>query len=111
MKGNKVLVIGTGISGIGSAKLLGKVGAVPVILDENKNIYEREILTKLEGYKGEKPEIIIGELPDDKIKEIVLVVPSPAVPMDSPIMTRLIDADIPVWSEIELAYNFKQKNP
>ena len=106
IRGNKVLVIGTGISGIGSAKLLGKVGAKTVIFDENKNIYEREIRTKLEGYKGDEPEIIIGELPDEKIKELVLVVPSPAVPMDSPIMTRLINAGIPVWSEIELAFNF-----
>ena len=106
LRGNKVLIIGTGISGIGSAKLLGKAGAVPVILDENTKVYEREVRTKLEGYSGEEPEIIIGQLPDEKIKEIVLVVPSPAVPMDSPIMLRLKDAGIPVWSEIELAYNF-----
>ncbi len=104
--GKKVLVIGTGISGIGSAKLLGKVGAIPVILDENTKVYEREIQTKLEGYKGDKPEIIIGELSDEKIKELSLVVPSPAVPMDSPIMLRLKEAGLPVWSEIELAFNF-----
>ncbi|MBE5842998.1 MAG: UDP-N-acetylmuramoyl-L-alanine--D-glutamate ligase [Butyrivibrio sp.] len=104
--GKKVLVIGTGISGIGSTMLLGKVGAIPVILDENENVYEREIRTKLEGYKGDTPEIIIGKLPDEKIKELSLVVPSPAVPMDSPIMLRLLDAGLPVWSEIELAYNF-----
>ena len=104
--GRKVLVIGTGISGIGSTKLLGRVGAIPVILEENKNVYEREIRTKLEGYKGDEPQIIIGELPEDVLKELVLVVPSPAVPMDSPIMTRLIGAGLPVWSEIELAFNF-----
>ncbi len=104
--GQKVLVIGTGISGIGSAKLLGKAHAIPVILDENTKVYEREIRTKLEGYKGENPEIIIGELSDEKLKEIALVVPSPAVPMDSPVMLRVKEAGIPVWSEIELAYNF-----
>ena len=61
LRGNKVLIIGTGISGIGSAKLLGKAGAVPVILDENTKVYEREVRTKLEGYSGEKPEITEGK--------------------------------------------------
>ncbi len=106
IRGSKVLVIGTGISGIGSAKLLGRVGAIPVILEENTKVYEREIKTKLEGYKGDKPEIIIGELSDEKIGELSLVVPSPAVPVDSPVMLRLKNAGLPVWSEIELAYNF-----
>ncbi len=106
LKGSKVLVIGTGISGIGSAKLLGKIGAKPVIFDENTKISESDIVSKLEEYKGDKPEIIIGELPEDKIKELTLVVPSPAVPMDSPLMLTLKKAGLPVWSEIELAFNF-----
>ena len=104
--GKKVLIIGAGISGIGSAKLLGKVKACPVILEQNTKVYEREIRTKLEGYKGDEPEIIIGDLPDEKLKELSLVVPSPAVPMDSPIMLKVKEAGLPVWSEIELAYNF-----
>ena len=33
LKGKKVLVFGSGISGIGAAELLGKVGALPVIYD------------------------------------------------------------------------------
>ncbi len=102
----KVLVIGTGISGIGSAKLLGKVKAIPVILEENTKVTEKDIEEKLKGYEGVKPEIIIGELPEITIKELSLVVPSPAVPMDSPIMLRLKEAGLPVWSEIELAFNF-----
>ena len=31
-----VLVVGCGISGIGSTKLLEKVGANPILFDENK---------------------------------------------------------------------------
>ena len=104
--GKKVLVIGTGISGIGSAKLLGKVGATPVIFDENTKVTEDAVRAKLEGYEGEAPEIIIGQLPDEKVKELVLVVPSPAVPLDSELMLRLKGEGLPVWSEIELAFNF-----
>ncbi len=102
----KVLVIGTGISGIGSAKLLGKVGAKPVIFDENTKVTADVVKAKLEGYEGETPEIIIGELPEETVKELVLVVPSPAVPLDSELMLRLKNAGLPVWSEIELAFNF-----
>lgn len=104
--GKNVLVIGTGISGIGSAKLLGKVGAKPVIFDENTKVTESLVTEKLEGYEGEKPEIIIGELSDEVIKKLSLVVPSPAVPLDSPLIMRLKDAGLPIWSEIELAFNF-----
>jgi UDP-N-acetylmuramoylalanine--D-glutamate ligase len=104
--GKKVLVIGTGISGIGSARLLGKVGAVPVIFDENTKVTESAVKEKLGDYEGAEPKIIIGELPDDVIKELVLVVPSPAVPLDSPLIMRLKDAGLSIWSEIELAFNF-----
>ncbi|MCR5343909.1 MAG: UDP-N-acetylmuramoyl-L-alanine--D-glutamate ligase [Butyrivibrio sp.] len=104
--GKKVLIIGTGISGIGSAKLLGKVGAEPVIFDENTKVTESAVKEKLEGYEGAQPRIIIGELSDEVIKELVLVVPSPAVPLDSPLIMRLKEAGLPIWSEIELAFNF-----
>lgn len=102
----KVLVIGTGISGIGSVRLLGKVGAKPVIFDENTKVTTETVKEKLGDYEGAEPEIIIGELADDVIKELVLVVPSPAVPLDSPLIMRLKEAGLPIWSEIELAFNF-----
>ena len=102
----KVLVIGTGISGIGSVRLLGKVGAKPVIFDENTKVTTETVKEKLGDYEGVEPEIIIGELADDVIKELVLVVPSPAVPLDSPLIMRLKEAGLPIWSEIELAFNF-----
>ena len=38
LSGKRVLVIGSGLSGIGSAHLLNLVGANPVILDENDKI-------------------------------------------------------------------------
>ena len=36
--GKKVLVVGCGISGIGSTELLEKVGASPVLFDENTKV-------------------------------------------------------------------------
>ena len=39
LQGKKVLVFGSGKSGIGASDLLAKVGAVPVIFD-GRNIYD-----------------------------------------------------------------------
>ncbi len=102
----KVLVIGSGLSGVGSVNLLNKVGAKPVVLEENKSLSEEDIRLKLHEEDRDKTEIIVGEISDAVLDELVLVVPSPAVPLDSPTVLRIKEKNIPIWSEIELAYNF-----
>ncbi len=102
----KVLVIGSGLSGVGSVNLLNKVGSKPVVLEENKSLSEEDIRLKLHEEDRDKTEIIVGEISDAVLDELVLVVPSPAVPLDSPTVLRIKEKNIPIWSEIELAYNF-----
>ena len=104
--GKKVLVIGTGLSGVGSVRLLHQVGAVPVMLEENTKVTREDIVKKLNEEDKENTEIIIGEISDEVLNELVLVVPSPAVPLDAPTVLRIKEKNIPIWSEIELAYNF-----
>ena len=104
--GKKVLVIGTGLSGVGSVRLLHQVGAVPVMLEENTKVTREDIVKKLNEEDKENTEIIIGEISDEVLDELVLVVPSPAVPLDAPTVLRIKEKNIPIWSEIELAYNF-----
>jgi len=106
IKGKKVLVIGTGLSGVGSVRLLHQVGAVPVMLEENTKVTKEDIVKKLNEEDKDCTEIIIGEISDDILNELVLVVPSPAVPLDAPTVMRIKEKNIPIWSEIELAYNF-----
>ncbi len=106
LKGKKVLVIGTGLSGVGSVNLLDKVGACPVMLEENTKVTEADIRNKLHEEDKDKVSIIVGEISDEVLDEISLVVPSPAVPLDSPTVLRIKAKNIPIWSEIELAYNF-----
>lgn len=105
LKDKKVLVIGTGLSGIGSAHLLCGAGAWPVLLDENEKVNEADVRTKLEQ-DADNVKIVIGKLPEDLADEIALVVPSPAVPLDTDTIMYFKNRNIPVWSEIELAYNF-----
>lgn len=100
--GKKVLVVGCGISGIGSAKLLEKVGAAPVLFDENEKVNVNAVKQKL----GEetKVRIVIGALSEETEKEVEMVVLSPGVPSDTVFANRFRERNIPVIGEIELAY-------
>lgn len=107
LKDKKVMVVGTGISGIGAVKLLNKVGAEVVLYDGNEHMTESEIQSKLEDSKAT---IMIGKLEQEVAKSIELLVISPGVPIDSEIVVMFQSAGIPVWGEIELAYNYDKGN-
>lgn len=98
----KVLVVGTGISGIGAAGLLVKMGACPVLFDSNDKLRREDILKRA----GNEPSLIVllGSVPDELKEEIGLVVVSPGVPSDSLFIDEFRQRGIPVWGEIELAY-------
>lgn len=49
LQGKKVLVFGSGKSGIGASDLLAKVGAVPVIYDGNADIDKEAVVHKTNG--------------------------------------------------------------
>ena len=102
LEGKKVLVFGSGISGIGAADLLAEVGAKPMIYDENINRTESEILNKVQ--KPEQVSVYIGKISEEEIQTLDLVVMSPGVPTDLPVVDAFKAAGIPVWGEIELAF-------
>ncbi len=103
LKDKKVMVVGTGISGIGAIDLLNKVGADCIIYDGNDKLSTEDVSKKLGSNKAQ---IIIGELPDNITKVVELLVISPGVPVDSPLVKMFEEAGVPVWGEIELAYNY-----
>lgn len=102
LSGKKVLVFGSGKSGIGAADLLGQVGACPLIYDGNAEIDKEAVLHKTEHVK--EMEIYAGELPGDVQKSLDLVVLSPGVPTDLPLVKSFYEQGLPVWGEVELAY-------
>ncbi|MCR5403997.1 MAG: UDP-N-acetylmuramoyl-L-alanine--D-glutamate ligase [Butyrivibrio sp.] len=108
IKGKRVLVIGSGMSGVGSVRLINEVGAHAVLLEENDKATEEEIREKLHEQDRKSTRIIIGKIPDEILDTISLVVPSPGVPLDAPTVLRIKEKNIPIWSEIELAYNFSK---
>lgn len=99
-----ILVVGTGISGYGAVKLLSRIGAVPILYDENTKLNKKDILQKLPS--DVQAEIFIGNLPEEVEKNIKLVVLSPGVPADTQFIEKFKTKGIPVWGEIELAYTY-----
>ena len=102
----KVLVFGTGISGIGAAKLLEKVQAEVILYDGNEKLCKEEIRKKLPN--DSKCEIVLGALSKELLESLDLVVISPGVPLDIPAVEQIKAAGIPIWGEIELAYQMSE---
>ena len=103
----KYLVAGTGISGIGAVKLLAEIGAEIVLYDGNSELTEEIVRGKLSNIKNaEAVQIVIGELEDEIIADIDIMVISPGIPTDAPFVNRVRLAGKKIWSEIELAYVF-----
>lgn len=102
LEGKKVLVYGSGKSGIGAANLLTKVGAHPVIFDEKEGLSPEDILKKLES--PDKAEAVCGTLQESLIGTLDLAVLSPGVPCDIPNVLKLKEHQVPIWGEVELAY-------
>lgn len=104
LAGKKVLIVGTGISGIGSAKLLEEQGALPILYDSNEKLTEEAVREKLG--KDSHAQIILGTFPKKLAKSLSLVVLSPGVPTDLDYVLYFKEQKLPVWGEIELAYNY-----
>ena len=102
LTGKKVLVFGSGKSGTGAADLLGQVGACPVIYDGNPEIDKEAVVHKISHAKN--VEVYAGELPEEVRKSLDLVVLSPGVPTDLPLVRSFYGQGLPVWGEVELAY-------
>jgi len=105
-KNKKVLVVGSGISGIGAATLLNSVGALPILFDENKTLTIESIKEKFE--KDVEIQVVLGELPGSIEDEIDLVVLSPGVPTDIELVNHLRKKGLKIWGEIELGYAFER---
>ena len=100
----KVLVFGSGISGIGACQLLEAVGKGVVLYDGNTSLDPEGIKTQIG--EGTKVEVVLGELSDDVIDSLELVVMSPGVPTDLPIVNKMREMGLPIWGEVELAFTY-----
>ena len=89
LAGKQIAVIGTGRSGLAARKLLEKQGATVRLLDVNSQI---------EG--------VLPQTPASLAPPLDLVVPSPGVPLDLPLLDKPRARGVPILGEVELASYF-----
>lgn len=108
LKDRRVIVVGTGKSGIGSAVLLEKNGALPVLYDQNDKTDKEAVKAVLREKLGKetKAEVYTGDFPKALVENAVLTVLSPGVPVDADFVVYMKEHGMHVWGEIELAYHF-----
>ncbi len=102
IRGKKVLVLGLSKSGIAAAKFAKKHGAI-VYLSEGKYVDE-ENMYKVSDLKSLGINVEFGSHSDEFVDNAELVVSSPGIPPHSEIIKRIVAKNIPVISELELAY-------
>ena len=102
MNQSKVLVAGTGISGIAAAKLVLERGGEVVLYDGNTALNTDEIRAKFG--KDAKVGIVLGEIKRSDLLGVELCIISPGIPLNSGFVAVVDEAGIPVLGEIELAY-------
>jgi len=89
-----VVVVGTGLSGVGALRLLRKKGALVRVVDEK--------------VKGEMEGVTIEPQTAAAFRDAELVVISPGVPPDLDLFAALRERGVPVIGELELAAPFLQ---
>lgn len=98
----RVLVAGAGLSGISAAKLLLDMGGEVVLYDGNSSLDEAALRQELGNSK--KVSVVLGELNRTDLVGVEMCVISPGISLEAPFVAVLDNAKIPVWSEIQLAY-------
>lgn len=104
--GEKCLVIGSGISGVGSVALLEHIGAEVVLYDSNEKLTAQDMRGKLAP--DSKAVCIAGKLPEEVIDSAETAVLSPGVPVDIPLVEELRAKGADIIGEIELGYRLEK---
>ncbi len=95
------LIVGAGRSGIAAGKMLSQLGETFTIYDANKDLDTAKVSLQI---SDRDIPFLLGDVTADRLKDFDICVVSPGVPLDTPIMKTVAECNIPIYSEIELAY-------
>ena len=98
---NFLVILGGGESGVGTA-ILGKKEGYHIFVSDKGKI-KQQFKSQLDAHEIEWEE---EQHSEEKIFKADLVMKSPGIPDDAPLVSRLRGKGIPVISEIEFAYAF-----
>jgi len=103
-KGKKILVVGIARSGIAAIKVLAKRGALLTACDRKDRAELGDVLTELTNL-GVK--LHTGTYPEVNRDDYDMVIASPGVPQDIEPLSAARRLNLPIISELELAYLLK----
>ena len=102
-KGMRVAVIGLGRTGYDTATILKSLGAMPFAY-ERKSEADPNILWAAQHLRNLSVPVYTNWSGEIDLLNIDLVVPSPGVPCDAPVLQDALAKGVPILSEIEIAY-------
>lgn len=100
-KGETILVIGLGRSGLASTQVLRDRGASVLVVDEKPREQLTDAIAQIEALGAR---FIAPEQIDAALQNVTTAILSPGVPLNGALVRRIQEASIPVYSEIEVAY-------
>jgi UDP-N-acetylmuramoylalanine--D-glutamate ligase len=101
----KILVLGLAKSGVSAATLLHKLGAF-VTVNDYKPLSENP---EAQGLLEQGIKVICGEHPLELLEEgFQLIVKNPGIPYHNSMVKRAMELDIPIITEVELAYEISE---
>lgn len=103
---SRVVVLGASRSGLAAARALARRGC-PVLLSD---VGPRERLEGVDSLMGLPIDLRIGPQTEDLLSDADLVIKSPGIRAETPIVAAARERGLPVWSEIELGYRLLE-NP
>lgn len=106
LQDKKVLVVGTGLSGVAAAELLAANGIEFDIFDGSETLTEADVRAKSDVLQT--CPVLLRILPEQRMDDYSYVILSPGVPTDLPMVDALRAHGVKVWGEIELAYAFSR---
>lgn len=106
LQDKKVLVVGTGLSGVAAAELLAANGIEFEIFDGSETLTEADVRAKSDVLQT--CPVLLRMLPEQRMDDYSYVILSPGVPTDLPMVDALRAHGVKIWGEIELAYAFSK---
>ena len=102
-RNRRISVIGAARSGLSAARVLVELGA-DVLLSDGKTA-EQLGAARVAEIEETRAAFVLGASSEMALPDgTKLVVTSPGVPRNAPVLLEAVRRDIPIWSEIELAY-------
>ncbi len=105
LKNRRVLVVGLARTGVATALFCAARGATVTASDSRT---EGEIGEDVAKLRASGVALELGGHQEKTFLEQDFIIPSPGVPADAPLLQAARAKGVTIWSEIELAYRFRQ---